>query len=214
LKEANLVDFSTDINIWQFVIAIWNALAEYQDSVTFGILSAKWRYLEDTQDSIYIWLYQTDAAINPWNSGWPLIDIVWQVIWLNTAITASWQWIGFTLPVNRQFIQATLKSIKQNSIIKRPLLGVQILQLTKEISQKFDLTQTEWVLIQDIMKYSPAEKYGLQKWDIILEINNNKIDINRPIIYTLFTNNIDDTVKVKFDRKWEIIEKDIVLFEF
>ncbi len=214
MPSADIIDFNSKVSIWQFVLAIWNALSEYNNTTTLWILSAKWRQLEENNWSLYMWLYQTDAAINPWNSWWPLININWEVIWVNTAITAMWQWIGFSIPINQQFVNATLESIEKNWKIKRPLLWVQIIQLNKTIAKKFELSTYEWVLVQEILKNSPAFKSGLKKWDIILKVDDIKINENKPIIYTLFTKNLNDTVDVTINRDWEVLTKEIKLTEF
>lgn len=98
---------STNIMIWQSVIAIWNALWEYQNTVTQWIISWINRNLvamdwEWWQIEIN-WTIQTDASINPWNSWWPLIDSNWNVIWINTAIDSQWQNIWFSIPTNQIF---------------------------------------------------------------------------------------------------------------
>lgn len=214
LKPAKIIDFKANIDIGQFVIAIGNALAEYSDTVTFGILSAKWRQLEEDNGSLYIGLYQTDAAINPGNSGWPLINIAWEVIWVNTAISAIGQWIGFSIPINRQFVQATLESIKKYWKIKRPLLGVKIILLNKTIAKTFKLPNYEGVLVQDVIPWSPAYKAWIKKWDIILKVDDVTINKDRPIIYSLFTHNIWDKVKLLINRNWKYITKEIKLTEF
>jgi len=214
LKPAKIIDYRSKIEIWQFVLAIWNALGEYNDSVTLGILSAKWRELEENNGSLYIWLYQTDAAINPWNSGWPLINIAWEVIWVNTAITAMGQWIWFSIPINKQFVNATLKSIKKYGSIKRPLLWIKILQLNKTIAKKYKLPTYEWVLIQEVLPNSPAEKAWLKKWDIIIKIDWVEITKDNPIIYDIFTHNIGDEVEVVYMRDGKTYKKTIKLTEF
>lgn len=214
LPSATLIDFNSKINVWQFVLAIWNPFAEYSNTVTLWILSAKWRKLKENNWSLYIWLYQTDAAINPWNSWWPLIDIDWEVIWVNTAITAQGQWIGFSIPINQEFVNATLKSIKDYWKIKRPLLWVQIIQLNKTIAKKFKLSTYEWVLVQKVLPNSPAFKAEIKKWDIILKVDDIEINNNKPIIYTLFTKNIWDSVTVTINRNWEILTKKIKLTQF
>ena len=214
LPAADIIDFNSKVDIWQFVLAIGNVFAEYDNTITLWILSAKWRKLENNNGSLYIWLYQTDAAINPWNSWWPLINIDWEVIWINTAITAQGQWIGFSIPINQEFVNATLKSIQDYWKIKRPLLWVKIIQLNKTIAKKFKLSTYEWVLVQGVLKNSPAFKAGLKKWDIILNIDDIKINKNKPIIYTLFTKNINDTVSLTINRDWEISTKKIKLTIF
>jgi len=214
LPAANIIDFHSKVNVWQFVLAIGDPFAEYDNTVTLWILSAKWRKLKENNGSLYIWLYQTDAAINPWNSWWPLINIDWEVIWVNTAITAQGQWIGFSIPINQQFVNATLKSIQKYWKIKRPLLWVKIIQLNKTIAKKFKLSTYEWALVQDVLSNSPAFKAGLKKWDIIISVDDVKINENKPIIYTIFTKNIGDTIKVTINRNWNILTKSINLAEF
>jgi len=214
LKPAKIIDYTSPVNIWQFVIAIWNALAEYNDTVTLWILSAKWRKLDENNGSLYVWLYQTDAAINPWNSGGPLIDIAWQVIWVNTAITAQWQWIWFSIPINKQFIEATLKSIEKYHTIKRPLLGVKIISINKTLAKKLKLSTYEWVLVQKVIPNSPAFFAGLKKWDIILKIDWKTINQDNPIIYSVFTHSLGDEVELIISRKWKLILKKLKLTEF
>ncbi len=92
------------VMLWQTVYAIWNALWEYPNTVSKGIIS--WLHRNIVADTPY-WkveiiddAIQTDAAINPWNSWWPLIDSLGNVIGINTAINAAWQNIWFAIPIN------------------------------------------------------------------------------------------------------------------
>ena len=212
LKPAKFTDINSKNPVGEFVLAIWNALAEYSNTVTFGILSAKWRHLDNSNGSLYIWLYQTDAAINPGNSWGPLINLNWEVIWVNTAITVDWQWIGFAIPVNKEFVDATLDSILTYNAIKRPLLGIQFIQLNKTIAKQYNLGSYKWVLVQKVIPYSPAFKAGIKKWDIILKIDWHDITTDSPIIYRLFTHKIWDTVELLIDRDWKLIKKEVKLF--
>jgi serine protease Do len=214
LQPAKITDFNSKNPIWEFVIAIWNALAEYSDTVTLWILSAKWRKLDEDNWSVYMWLYQTDAAINPWNSGWPLINIVWEVIWVNTAITSIWQWIWFSIPINRQFVQVTLESIKKYWSIKRPLLWIYFVEVNKTIAKQFKLHTYQGALVQKIKPNSPAEKVGIKKWDIIVEIDWQKITQDNPIIYSLFTHMVWDTINIMINRDWKLIQKTVTLQQF
>ena len=214
LIPAKIIDYKSKVNIWQFVLAIWNALAEYNDSVTLWILSAKWRELDENNGSLYIGLYQTDAAINPWNSGWPLINILWEVIWVNTAITAEGQWIWFSIPINQEFVKATLKSIKEYKDIKRPLLGIKVIYLNKTLAKKFKLATYQWVLIQEVLPYSPAFKAWLKKWDIIKKVDWIEISKDYPIIYNIFTHSLWDTINLLILRDWKLIKKEVKLEEF
>lgn len=214
LKPAKLINFSSKISVWQFVLAIGNALWEYDNTITLWILSAKWRQLNESNGSLYIWMYQTDAAINRGNSWWPLINIAGEVIWVNTAITAIGQWIWFTIPINQEFITATLKSIQETWKIQRPMIWAQVIHLNKTIAKKFKLPNHEWALIQKILEKSPAQKAWLKKWDIILKVNDVEINKDKPIIYTLFIHNIWETVEMLINRDGELIKKEILLSHF
>ncbi len=214
LKPAKIINFDAKVSVGEFVLAIWNPFAEYSNTVTFGILSAKWRKLENNNGSLYVWLYQTDTAINPWNSWWPLIDLAGQVIGVNTAITAQWWGIWFSIPINQSFVNAMLKSIQKYGVIKRPLLWVWVIQLNKTIAKQYKLDRYTWVFVQKVIKNSPAFVAWIKKWDIILQVDWVKISQDKPLIYTLFTHNIWDKVELLIDRKWKLFKKEITLFEF
>ncbi len=188
LQPAELNSFKSIVKIWQFAVAIWNALAEYENSVSFGIISGKDRQLEaGEQKSVYLWLYQTDAPINQWNSGGPLLDIQWNVIWINTAISAIGQGIWFAIPINKEFISSTLEIIKSRGKIVRPFLGVEYKSLNKSIAKNLNLDKFEWIYISNVVTGTNAEKIWLKKWDIITEINWNKINADNNFLYLLYT---------------------------
>lgn len=101
----------SNIQIGQFVIASWNPLSELHNSISLGIISAVNRSLEIDNTSINN-LLQTDAIINPGNSGWPLIDLNGKVIWINTFIDVSSPWIWFAIPLTQKKIQELLSHIQ------------------------------------------------------------------------------------------------------
>lgn len=116
-KVIDVIKSNEKINIWQFAIAIWNALNEFKNSVSLWVVSWKnreisiWNFF--WKEKILQWLLQTDTAINPWNSWWPLINLNWQVIWINTAIAWGSQWIWFSIELNKDFIEQILEDIKK-----------------------------------------------------------------------------------------------------
>lgn len=96
---------SSNIMVWQTVFAIWNALWQYQNTVTKWIITWLNRKLlagdwASSSQEIIDNAIQTDASINLWNSWWPLIDSIWSLIWINTAIDVWWQNIWFAIPSN------------------------------------------------------------------------------------------------------------------
>lgn len=204
LVAAEINSYENEVKIWDFSIAIWNALAEFANSVTFGIISGKGRQLDETtNDSIYLGLYQTDTPINPWNSWWPLLDIKWSVIGINTAITSSWQWIWFALPVNDEFVKTTLAVIKKYWKIVRPFVWVNYLDLNKSIAKNLSVDKFEWVYIQDIVKGSPADLAWLKKWDVIIDVNWVKLTKDNNFIYQLYTYEPWTEIELLIYTKWD-----------
>jgi len=100
-----------DISIWQFSLAIWNALAEFKNSVSFWVVSGINREIRDNYINLQ-WLIQTDTAINPWNSWGPLLNLEWKVMWINTAIINGSQNIWFAIELSQDEVDEYLKQIQ------------------------------------------------------------------------------------------------------
>lgn len=143
LKPVELGD-SAALNVGQWVIAIGNALGEFQNSVTVGVVSAKERQLTASGESLD-GLIQTDAAINPGNSGGPLINLAGQVVGINTAIAGGAEGIGFA--INIDSVKTALDSVLKTGKIVRPYLGVRYLSINKEIAQSSKLPVDKGALV-------------------------------------------------------------------
>jgi serine protease Do len=192
LKAVEVGD-SDDLKVGQRVIAIGNALGEYQNTVTTGVVSAKGRAIiasdETGQGERLEGVIQTDAAINPGNSGGPLINIQAQVVGINTAVERGGQLIGFALPINIvKPIDKFIKNIREKGRIVRPMLGVRYIPLTKEFASLNNLDVTEGALASEgktgeaaVIPKSPADKAGIEEGDIMTHINQDKIDENHSL---------------------------------
>ena len=99
-----------NVEIGQFAVAIWNALSEFQNSVSFWVVSWLDREIQDWYVDLS-WLIQTDTAINPWNSGWPLLNLSGKVMWINTAIIDWSQNIWFAIELNQEMVNSFLEEI-------------------------------------------------------------------------------------------------------
>ena len=108
LKFAN----KKTIKLWQFSIAIWNALSEFKNSVSLWVVSWMDRKIQDNYINLE-WLIQTDAAINPWNSGWPLLNLDWRVMWINTVIVSWSQNIWFAIQLDQGEVDVYLQKLKK-----------------------------------------------------------------------------------------------------
>ncbi|MBI2448112.1 trypsin-like peptidase domain-containing protein [Candidatus Microgenomates bacterium] len=220
LPVAELGDSDT-LEIGQRVVAIGNALGEYQNSVTVGVVSARARaitaYDGSGSSSHLEGLLQTDAPISPGNSGGPLINIRGQVIGINTAVDAQGNSIGFALPINSA--KAALNSYLKNGKITRPYMGVRYINITKEFAALNDLSATSGALVVGegkslaVVPGGPADKAGIKINDIITEINGDKITENRGIISILAQYAPGDSVEIKYLRAGEEAKTKVILGE-
>ena len=165
----------------QTVIAIGNALAEFNNTVTVGVISGIGRSIvagsgsgspEKLEDVI-----QTDAAINPGNSGGPLLNLYGEVIGINTAVSSQGQLIGFAIPINSA--KTVIASVQKNGEIVRPYLGVRYQMINADIKAAKNLSLDQGALLVSgvqanevaVVKDSPAAKAGLQENDIVTQVN-------------------------------------------
>lgn len=151
------------------VIAIGNPFG-LSETVTTGIVSAKGRVIGAGPYDDFI---QTDASINPGNSGGPLINFHGEVVGINTAIIATGQGIGFAAPIN--IVKETLLPLREKGKVTRGWLGVSIQQVTPELAKSFGLEDEKGALVSDIAPGGPAEKAGVKRGDIIIEVNGKPL---------------------------------------
>jgi serine protease Do len=166
---------SEKLRIGDWAIAIGNPLGDLRGSVTVGIISAQGRSnlnifggTPDYQDFI-----QTDASINFGNSGGPLCNIRGEVIGINTAINTNGQGIGFAIPIN--LAKHVAEQLVAHGTVKRAMMGVTLAQLTPELAEGFGIANQQGVVVQSVNKDSPAERAGLQRNDIIVEMNGQTV---------------------------------------
>jgi len=166
---------SDSMNVGNFVLAVGNPFG-LTGTVTMGIVSAKGRGnlgIEGYENFI-----QTDAAVNPGNSGGALVNVRGELIGINTAIVAGStggnQGIGFAVPINlaRQVMDQILKRGK----VVRGYLGAWIQSVTPKIAKSFNLPKPEGVLLSDISTNGPAARAGLAKGDIVVQMNGQPIN--------------------------------------
>ncbi|MBW6442097.1 trypsin-like peptidase domain-containing protein, partial [Patescibacteria group bacterium] len=166
---------SDSLKVGQRAIAIGNALGRYDNTVTVGVVSGIAREVMASsgfgQAKTYEDVIQTDAALNPGNSGGPLLNSSGQVIGVNVATTMGAENIGFAIPVN--VVKPILASFIENGRIIRPYLGVTYVIITREISELRNMP--EGAFVSGVVPESPADEAGLQRGDIILKINDEEI---------------------------------------
>ncbi len=160
---------SGKLRIGDWVMAIGNPFG-LGYTVTVGIVSAKGRSLGLGAYDDFI---QTDASLNPGNSGGPLFNLGGEVVGVNTAIVARGQGIGFSIPAS--MAKGVISQLMEKGKVVRGWLGVIIQPITQEIAESIGHEGTDGALISDISPGSPAEKAGLRRGDVVVEFDGNPI---------------------------------------
>jgi serine protease Do len=201
-----------DPTLGQSVIAIGNALAEFRNTVSLGVISGLQRTItagnpsEGTVEQLSR-IIQTDAAINEGNSGGPLLNLRGEVIGMNTAVASEAQNIGFAIPVGD--LQRAFQSYLRYGRIVRPYIGVRYILITPKLAQDENLPYDYGVLVagdasgsdQAIIPESPADKAGLKVGDIILEADGQKLTEDMPLGDIVQRKQPGDTVTLKIARQ-------------
>lgn len=197
---------SDAVRIGQSVIAIGNALGEFSNTVSVGVVSGLNRRIivggTGTAELIE-GAIQTDAAINPGNSGGPLLNLSGEVIGMNTAIVSGSENIGFAIPIDKA--AKALADVQEFGHISRPFIGVRFVPVDAVISEARDLPNDYGALIlgssdgrePGVLKGSPADEAGLREGDVILEIDGVLINADNRLNEVVQSYVVGDVINVK-----------------
>lgn len=201
----------------QTVIAIGNALAEFRNSVSVGVVSGLSRSIVagsfTGRSELLENVIQTDAAINPGNSGGPLLDLAGNVIGVNVAVARGSENIGFALPANT--VSNIVESVKEHGEIVRPYLGLRYIQVTDSLKKKNNLSVDYGALVLRgdtpeelaVIPGSPADKAGIVENDIILEVDGEKLEQGKSLASIIRQKQVDQEVTLKIYHKGD--EKEV-----
>jgi len=214
---------SDKIELGEEVVAVGNALGEFHDTVSAGIVSGMSRSITafsglTARSAQLRGLIQTDAAINPGNSGGPLVNIEGKVIGINTAVVMGAQNIGFAIPIN--YAKKDLEEVRKYGKIKRPFLGIRYIVLNGEIAKLHKLPKDYGALViretlgeSAVVKGSAADKAGLKEYDLILECQREKVTEKNPLANILQKFKIGDEISLKVLREGKEINLKVKLEE-
>jgi len=213
---------SDNLQIGQTVIAIGNALGEFRNTVSVGVISGLGRTVSASGaggfSEILEDIIQTDAAINKGNSGGPLLNLKGEVIGINTAIAETAQSIGFAIPINKA--KKDIEQVRKNGKIVYPFLGIRYTMIDETIKEKNKLPVDygAWVIKGDndeaaVTPGSAADKAGIKEGDIILEFGGEKITQDNSLAKIIADYNPEDKITLKVLRKGEEINIDVILGE-
>lgn len=208
---------SSTLRTGQQVVAIGNALGQYSNTVTSGIVSGTGRPITASsgngQTESLTDLIQTDASINPGNSGGPLVNMAGQVIGINTAIIEDANGIGFAIPINST--KGILKGVLETGKVSRAYLGVNYLSITPDVAQEYKLPVKQGAYVyasgssNPVATDSPASKAGLQDRDIITKIGSVELGSAGSLSSVIGEYRPGDTVKVTYLRGSETRTTDV-----
>lgn len=192
---------SDKIRVGDWVMAVGNPF-NLEGTVTVGVVSAKGRsHIPLSEGPDFQNFLQTDAAINPGNSGGPLLNLQGEVIGINTAITSTSGGnigIGFAIPVN--LAKTIIDELKTKGKVTRGYLGVYLEDLTEDMKEALNLPSLEGVLINEVIKDSPADKSGIKDGDVIIEFNGKKVTDVQSFRLLVASTPPGQTVKLKLIR--------------
>ena len=164
------------------VLAIGNPFG-YDRTVTSGIISAKDRKMQDPEAGVRNFI-QTDAAVNPGNSGGPLVNLKGEVIGINTMIHGrTYEGISFAIP--SRLAQATYERILKHGPIERGWIGAVTEDLTPELAQQLRLRSLRGAVVREVPDNTPAAKAGLEPGDVIVAWNGSRINNDAELAYAI-----------------------------
>lgn len=200
------------------VIAIGSPLGDFRNSVTVGVVSATGRMLSTRSGYEMEDLIQTDAAINSGNSGGPLLNLVGEVVGVNTLVVrgnsgggASAEGLGFAVPANTARLIS--EQIIQRGYFSRPYLGVQIQHINPDVASRYNLP-VEWgAYVVRVGSGTPAEGAGILTGDIITRIGAKQLGENTQFVNALFVYKPGELVEVEVMRGNERVLLEALLVE-
>ncbi|MDG6988032.1 MAG: trypsin-like peptidase domain-containing protein [Nitrososphaerota archaeon] len=198
LPAAELGD-SEAVRVGQFVLAIGNALAlPGGPTVSMGVLSAKGRPLPGT-DFIFEGLLQTDAAVNPGNSGGPLADLDGRIIGITTMMIPYAQGMGFAIPINT--VKKIADEILENGRVSRRWIGISGIDVTPQLARQYSLSTEAGFLVAEVVPRSPADFAGVRNGDVIMGADGSEVKHTKDLLVAISKAKQGGTVRLDVNRQ-------------
>ena len=205
---------SDSLRVGQKVIAIGNALGRFTNTVTVGVVSGIGRGVT-ASDSLGVSqetlenVIQTDAALNPGNSGGPLLDLSGNVVGINFAVSQAAENIGFVIPVNR--VKPIISQYQKTGKIVRPYMGVSYQIISKDVASVQGIP--EGAFIRQVVPEAAADQAGVRTGDIITKIDDQEVNETNTLSSILSKYKVGDTVELLINRDGRNIKLKLKLGE-
>lgn len=204
-EELTVIPFgnSDNVQVGEWVLAVGNPF-ELTSTVTAGIVSAKARNINILRrnDGLGVEAFiQTDAAVNPGNSGGALVNVNGELIGINTAIASTTgSFAGYSFAVPTEIVRKVVTDLKEHGIVQRGLLGVQIRDVTAELAKELDLSVVRGIYVAGVTERSGAIEAGLEKGDVIIEVDGVEVNTSAQLQERIARKRPGDKVEVVYLR--------------
>ncbi|MEP1035506.1 Do family serine endopeptidase [Ekhidna sp.] len=205
VDENNLVPIrygdSDQINIGEWVLAIGNPY-EFRSTVTAGIISAKGRNINILNGNYKIESFiQTDAAVNPGNSGGALVNLRGELIGINTAIASpSGAFAGYSFAVPVSLVKKVVSDLVEYGTVQRALLGISIYDVNAQVAEQNNLSVLKGIYVNGVMEGKAADRAGIERGDVIVAIDDKAVNNVAQLQEQVAVKRPGDEVEVKFIR--------------
>jgi len=203
---------SNEVRVGEWVLAVGNPF-NLSSTVTAGIVSAKGRSINILQDKSAIESFiQTDAAVNPGNSGGALVNLKGELIGINTAIaTPTGVYAGYSFAVPSNIVAKVIKDLREFGMVQRGYLGVTIREVNGELAKALNLSVSEGVYVDSLVNNSSAQEAGIKHGDIITKVDNTAVKSVPDLMGEIGSKRPGDKVKITYIRGGKENTVDVVL---
>jgi serine protease Do len=199
---------TSKLKVGEWVLAIGSPFG-FEATVTQGIVSAKERTLPD---DTYVPFIQSDVAINPGNSGGPLFNLAGEVVGINSQIysrSGGFMGLSFSIPI--EVAMNTVDQLKRNGRVIRGYLGVNVQEVTSELSESFGMDKPKGALVAEVFPDTPAAKAGIKAGDIILSVNGREVNKSGSLPPVIGMTPVGQPVDIKLLRQGRLMNMTVVI---
>lgn len=203
---------SDDLRVGEWVLAVGNPF-NLTSTVTAGIVSAKARSINILNSDMKIESFiQTDAAVNPGNSGGALVNTRGQLVGINTAIASqTGSYAGYAFAIPTAIMQKVVADLRQYGTVQRALLGIRMLDITQQVKDQLSLESMEGVYVGEVISGSAADKAGMKAGDVIVQVDGRPINASSQLQEQIGRKNPGDQITILVRRGHQSVTLQVTL---